>query len=132
MKRFHNALTSFVTAVLVMLIGFSGVSNLALAVAPSNSPLSISVTVTHSEDQEGQSADRQYFQVNLSPSPLQLTSPPDQMRLLGEEIIYPYTAVSTANGLDTYNLFLTQVLPQNTDGDPTAVLRDSNLSLIHI
>ena len=35
MKRFHNALTSFVTAVLVMLIGFSGVSNLALAVAPS-------------------------------------------------------------------------------------------------
>ena len=126
MKRFHNALTSFVTAVLVMLIGFSGISNPALAVAPSNSPLSISVTVTHSEDQEGQSADRQYFQVNLSPSPLQLTSPPDQMRLLGEEIIYPYTAVSTANGLDTYNLFLTQVLPQNTDGAPTAVLRDSN------
>ncbi len=126
MKRFHNALTSFYTAVLVMLIGFSGVSNPALAAAPSNSPLSISVTVTHSEDQEGQSADRQYFQVNLSPSPLQLTSPPDQMRLLGEEIIYPYTAVSTANGLDTYNLFLTQVLPQNTDGAPTAVLRDSN------
>ena len=126
MKRFHNALMSFYTAVLVMLIGFSGVSNPALAAAPSNSPLSITVTVTHSEDQEGQLADRQYFQVNLSPSPLQLTSPPDQMRLLGEEIIYPYTAVSTANGLDTYNLFLTQVLPQNTDGAPTAVLRDSN------
>ena len=62
MKRFHNALTSFYTAVLVMLIGFSGVSNPALAVAPSNSPLSITVTVKHSEDQEGQLAERVYFE----------------------------------------------------------------------
>ena len=72
MKRFHNALTSFVTSVLGMLIGFSGVSNPALAVAPSNSPVSIRVTVTNSEDQEGVLAARVYFAVNLSRSPLML------------------------------------------------------------
>ena len=117
MKRFHNALTSFVTAVLVMLIGFSGVSNPALAVAPSNSPLSISVTVTHSEDQEGVLAERVYFEVNLSPSPLMLMAePPTQQRLEGEEIVYQYTAVSTANGPDNYTLSVSPTSLDNVSG----------------
>ncbi len=117
MKRFHNALTSFVTAVLVMLIGFSGVSNLALAVAPSDSPLSITVTVTHSEDQEGVLAERVYFEVNLSPSPLMLMAePPTQQRLEGEEIVYQYTAVSTANGPDNYTLSVSPTSLDNVSG----------------
>ena len=117
MKRFHNALTSFVTAVLVMLIGFSGVSNPALAVAPSDSPLSISVTVTHSEDQEGVLAERVYFEVNLSPSPLMLMAePPTQQRLEGEEIVYQYTAVSTANGPDNYTLSVSPTSLDNVSG----------------
>ena len=113
-----------------MLMGLSGVSSTALAVAPSGSPLSIDVTVTHSDDTVGTEADRVYFEVNLSPSPLQLTSPPDQARLQGEDIVYPYTAVSTANGPDNYFLFLTSVFPENTDGAPTAILRNLDGAVI--
>ena len=130
MKRLHNTATPFVAAALVMLMGLSGVSSTALAVAPSGSPLSIDVTVTHSDDTVGTEADRVYFEVNLSPSPLQLTSPPDQARLQGEDIVYPYTAVSTANGPDNYFLFLTSVLPENTDGAPTAILRNLDGAVI--
>ncbi len=130
MKRLHNTATPFVAAALVMLMGLSGVSSTALAVAPSGSPLSIDVTVTHSDDTVGTEADRVYFEVNLSPSPLQLTSPPDQARLQGEDIVYPYTAVSTANGPDNYFLFLTSVFPENTDGAPTAILRNLDGAVI--
>ena len=131
MKRFHNALTSFVTAVLVMLIGFSGVSNPALAAAPSNSPLSITVTVTHSEDQEGVLAERVYFEVNLSPSPLMLMAePPTQQRLEGEEIVYQYTAVSTANGPDTYTLSVSPTSLDNVAGSiGSFVVSPNQLSL---
>ena len=117
MKLIHRTLSTALSTALVMLIGFSGVSSTALAVAPSDSPLSITVTVTHSEDTEGKTADRVYFEVNLSPSPLMLmVEPPSQSRLEGEEIIYTYTAVSTANGPDSYTLSVQSQSLTNVDG----------------
>ncbi|MDP7218222.1 MAG: hypothetical protein QF565_01985, partial [Arenicellales bacterium] len=57
-KLIHSSLSTALSTALVMLIGLSGVSSTALAVAPSNSPLSITVTVTHSEDTAGTEAGR--------------------------------------------------------------------------
>ena len=117
MKRIHNTLTSLATAVLVILIGLSGVSSTALAVAPSKTPLSISVTVTHSEDTAGTEAGRVYFEVNLSPAPLTLIAdPPGQSVLEGDQIIYTYTAISNANGPDSYTLSVQSQTPTNVDG----------------
>ncbi len=117
MKLIHRSLSTVLSAALVMLIGFSGVSSTALAVAPSHSPLSITVKVTHSEDTAGTEAGRVYFEVNLSPSPLMLIAePPSQSVLEGDQIIYTYTAVSTANGPDSYTLSVQLPSQTNVDG----------------
>ena len=116
-KLIHSSLSTALSTALVMLIGLSGVSSTALAVAPSNSPLSITVTVTHSEDTAGTEAERVYFEVNLSPAPLTLIAePPNQSVLEGDQIVYQYTAVSNANGPDSYTLSVQSQTPTNVDG----------------
>ena len=116
-KLIHSSLSTALSTALVMLIGLSGVSSTALAVAPSNSPLSITVTVTHSEDTAGTEAGRVYFEVNLSPAPLMLIAePPSQSVLEGDPITYNYMAISTANGPDSYTLSVQSQTPTNVDG----------------
>jgi len=117
-KLIHSSLSTALSTALVMLIGLSGVSSTALAVAPSNSPLSITVTVTHSEDTAGTEAGRVYFEVNLSPAPLMLIAePPSQSVLEGDPITYNYTAISTANGPDSYTLIVQPSGQTNVDGN---------------
>jgi hypothetical protein len=130
-KLIHSSLSTALSAALVMLIGLSGVSSTALAVAPSNSPLSITVTVTHSEDTAGTEAGRVYFEVNLSPAPLMLIAePPSQSVLEGDPITYNYTAISTANGPDSYTLIVQSQTPTNVDGNiGSFVVTPNTLSL---
>ena len=130
-KLIHSSLSTALSAALVMLIGLSGVSSTALAVAPSNSPLSITVTVTHSEDTAGTEAGRVYFEVNLSPAPLMLIAePPSQSVLEGDPITYNYTAISTANGPDSYTLIVQPSGQTNVDGNiGSFVVTPNTLSL---
>ena len=130
-KLIHSSLSTALSTALVMLIGLSGVSSTALAVAPSNSPLSITVTVTHSEDTAGTEAGRVYFEVNLSPAPLMLIAePPSQSVLEGDPITYNYTAISTANGPDSYTLIVQPSGQTNVDGNiGSFVVTPNTLSL---
>ena len=130
-KLIHSSLSTALSTALVMLIGLSGVSSTALAVAPSHSPLSITVTVTHSEDTAGTEAGRVYFEVNLSPAPLMLIAePPSQSVLEGDPITYNYTAISTANGPDSYTLIVQPSGQTNVDGNiGSFVVTPNTLSL---
>ena len=130
MKRFHNILTPLITTALVMLIGFTGlagVSGTAYATAPSHSPLSITVTVSHSAGEV--TIPPVFFEVILRPSSPLLSSPADQFLLLGDEIIYSYTATATANGPDTYNLSIGGADFTNVDGAPTASLSQGGVAV---
>jgi hypothetical protein len=100
-------------------------------VAPSHSPLRITVTVTHSEDTAGTEAGRVYFEVNLSPAPLMLIAePPSQSVLEGDPITYNYTAISTANGPDSYTLIVQPSGQTNVDGNiGSFVVTPNTLSL---
>jgi hypothetical protein len=59
-----------------------------------------------------------YFEVNLSPAPLMLIAePPSQSVLEGDPITYNYTAISTANGPDSYTLIVQPSGQTNVDGN---------------
>jgi uncharacterized repeat protein (TIGR01451 family) len=49
--------------------------------------------------------------------------------LLGDEIIYSYTATATANGPDTYNLSIGVTAFTNVDGAPTASLSQGGVAV---
>ena len=129
MKRFHNTLTSLVTAALVLFMGFAAP---AQAIAPAGSKLSITVKVTHGDDTSGTDEEFVGATVRLLPAAPTLSAPSDQTGLPGDNITYSYTITTNANGLDRYNLSAVVTPDNNVASDPSVSFEQNQVDIVGI
>ena len=80
MKRFHHTLTSLVTVVLALFIGFAAP---AQVIAPAGIKLNIKITVTHGDDTTGTEKEFGGTAVTLSPVAPTLSAPINQFSVPG-------------------------------------------------
>jgi len=116
MNRINRILGVALTASVVMILGLSGSAH---AIVPAKSPLGITVTVTHGEEQNViENVGSATFTVELVPTAPYLSSPADQVKLTGKQNIYNYKITAMSNGLDTYTLNSVVMTFDNLESPP--------------
>ena len=87
-NRINRILSVALATSVVTILGLSGSAH---AIVPAKSPLGITVTVTHGEEQNViENVESATFTVELVPTAPYLSSPADQVKLAGKENIYNY------------------------------------------
>jgi hypothetical protein len=127
MNIVNKTLTSVLTASIVITLGLSG---LAHAIVPAESPLGITVVITHGEEQNViENVESATFTVELVPTAPYLSSPGDQVKLAGKENTYSYKITALANGPDTYTLNSVVMTFDNLESAPELSFKQDDVSI---
>ena len=116
---------------ILLLAGISMLPGLAQAVAPANSTLTNTATLTYAGLATPITATVD-ITVNLTAAAPILSAPADSTVAENQNAIYPYTITSTANGSDAYNLSAAAPVLSNVTGAPTVTFNQGGPNVISV